>query len=78
MAASKSTTLTLRTAAEQEHRSITNMVEVLIRDYCAKHSITVVNSATNGPLEGKNKCPHWNSRESSLFIRTTSVCRFVS
>ena len=49
MAATKSTTLTLRidpdvkealrTAAEQEHRSITNMVEVLIREYCQQHNI---------------------------------------
>ena len=31
----------LRTAAEQEHRSITNMVSVLIRDYCDKHKITI-------------------------------------
>lgn len=51
MVASKSTTLTLRidpdvkealrTAAEQEHRSITNMVEVLIRDYCQQHDISL-------------------------------------
>lgn len=51
MAATKSTTLTLRidpdvkealrTAAEQEHRSITNMVEVLIRDYCQQHNIVL-------------------------------------
>jgi hypothetical protein len=26
----------LRTAAEQEHRSIANMVEVMIREYCGK------------------------------------------
>ena len=44
MATNKTTTLTfriepelkeaLRTAAQQEHRSIANMVSVLIRDYC--------------------------------------------
>ena len=53
MATTKTTTLTfrvepglkeaLRTAAENEHRSIANMVEVLIRDYCVKHGITVQN-----------------------------------
>ena len=53
MATTKTTTLTfrvepglkeaLRTAAENEHRSIANMVEVLIRDYCGKHGITVHN-----------------------------------
>jgi len=47
----KTTTLTLRinpafkkglkAAAEQEHRSITNMVEVLIRDYCHQHNIVL-------------------------------------
>lgn len=51
MAASKSTTLTLRidpgvketlrTAAGQGHRSITNMVEVLIREYCRQHGILI-------------------------------------
>ena len=51
MAATKSTTLTLRidpdvkealrTAAEQEHRSITNMVEVLVRDYCQRNGIAI-------------------------------------
>lgn len=51
MAATKSTTLTLRidpgvkealrTAAEQEHRSITNMVEVLIRDYCERNGVEI-------------------------------------
>lgn len=31
----------LRTAAAREHRSIANLVAVLIRDYCAHHSITI-------------------------------------
>ena len=53
MATTKTTTLTfrvepglkeaLRTAAENEHRSIANMVEVLIRDYCEKHGINIQN-----------------------------------
>lgn len=51
MATGKTTTLTfriepalkeaLRTAAEGEHRSIANMVEVLIRDYCERTGITI-------------------------------------
>jgi len=51
MATTKSTTLTfriepglkeaLRTAANREHRSITNMVEVLIRDYCGRYGIPI-------------------------------------
>jgi len=51
MAATKTATLTfridpnikeaLRTAAEREHRSIANMVEVMIRDYCGRNGITI-------------------------------------
>jgi len=51
MAAAKTTTLTfrieprlkeaLRTAAVREHRSIANMVEVLIRDYCGRNDIRI-------------------------------------
>ena len=55
MATAKTTTLTfriepslkeaLRTAAEREHRSIANMVEVLIRDYCDKNGISIAEQA---------------------------------
>ena len=31
----------LRTAAQQEHRSIANMVEVLIRDCCERKGIEI-------------------------------------
>lgn len=31
----------LRTVAEQEHRSIANMIEVLIRHYCKEHGVVV-------------------------------------
>lgn len=31
----------LRTAAEQEHRSIANMVEVMIREYCGRVGVAV-------------------------------------
>ena len=31
----------LRIAADQEHRSISNMVEVLIRGYCEQHGIAI-------------------------------------
>ncbi|MFQ5643982.1 MAG: hypothetical protein ACE5FQ_09805 [Thiogranum sp.] len=51
MATAKTTTLTfriepelkeaLRTAAQNEHRSIANMVEVLIRDYCDRNDIAI-------------------------------------
>lgn len=51
MATGKTSTLTfriepvlkeaLRTAATREHRSIANMVEVLIRDYCVRNGISI-------------------------------------
>lgn len=51
MAAAKTATLTLRIdpgvkeglriIADKEHRSLANMVEVMIRDYCERHSVTV-------------------------------------
>lgn len=51
MASAKTTTLTfriepelkeaLRTAAQNEHRSIANMVAVLIRDYCGHNGIPI-------------------------------------
>jgi len=51
MATAKTTTLTfriepglkeaLRMAADREHRSIANMVEVLIRDYCGRNGVTI-------------------------------------
>ena len=57
MATAKTTTLTfriepelkdaLRTAAEREHRSIANMVEVLIRDYCKHNDIAISESQAN-------------------------------
>ena len=31
----------LRTAAQHEHRSIANMVEVLILNYCEQHGIAI-------------------------------------
>ncbi len=64
MATAKTTTLTfriepelkeaLRTAAQHEHRSIANMVAVLIRDHCKKNSIDIVESpAPNTKLDSK-------------------------
>lgn len=51
MATAKTSTLTfriepgikaaLRTSAEREHRSVANMVEVMIRDYCGRNGITI-------------------------------------
>ena len=51
MATSKTTTLTfriepglkeaVRAAAEREHRSIANMIEIMIRDYCARQGLAI-------------------------------------
>lgn len=51
MATAKTTTLTfriepslkeaLRTSAAREYRSIANMIEVMIRDYCGRNGITI-------------------------------------
>ncbi len=51
MATGKTSTLTLRiepafkqalcSAAETEHRSIANMVEVMIRDYCGRAGVPI-------------------------------------
>ncbi|MBJ15955.1 MAG: hypothetical protein CMF38_04910 [Legionellaceae bacterium] len=53
MSSTKTATLTLRispemkqklkSAADHEHRSIANMIEVLIRDYCEQNKICVTN-----------------------------------
>lgn len=65
MATGKTTTLTfriephlkdaLREAAMREHRSITNMVEVLIRDYCERNGISTsaaVDLLVNKEMDG--------------------------
>jgi len=31
----------LRIMAEQEHRSLANMIEVMIRDYCKLHNVSI-------------------------------------
>lgn len=57
MAASKTATLTLRIdpgvkeglrhIAEREHRSLANMIEVMIRGYCADNGVTVPEQKTS-------------------------------
>lgn len=46
----------LRTAAAREHRSVANMVEVLIRDYCGRHGITIPEQEAF-LLKGERKSP---------------------
>lgn len=57
MAETKSTTLTvrvhpavkegLRAVAEQEHRSLANMVEVMIRQYCEESGVQITEMVTD-------------------------------
>jgi hypothetical protein len=72
MATSKTGTLTfrielalkeaLRKAAEREHRSIANMVAVLIRNYCGRDDIaileqgTVIDKGDDGPRRRSERC----------------------
>ncbi len=63
MATTKTTTLTfriepglkeaVRTAAEQEHRSIANMIEIMIRDYCAKTGVAIAEPKLSGKSSRK-------------------------
>ena len=56
MTTTKNTTLTLRVdpmikeglrlLAEKEHRSLTNMIEVMIRDHCKLHNVTLPKQKT--------------------------------
>jgi hypothetical protein len=36
----------LRTAVENDHRSVANMAEVLIRNYCGKRGVTISEQGT--------------------------------
>ncbi len=59
MAAAKTATLTfriepalkeaLRTAADNEHRSIANMIEVMIRDHCGRSGILIQEPPSASP-----------------------------
>ena len=65
MATGKTSTLTfriapalkeaLRTAADREHRSIANMVEVLIREHCDRNGIRIPEQASL--FSGDDKSP---------------------
>jgi hypothetical protein len=47
----------LRTAAGQEHRSIANMVEVMIREYCGRAGVAIAepggNDGRQKPVKGR-------------------------
>jgi len=64
MATAKTTTLTfriepnlkdaVRTAADHEHRSIANMIEVMIRDYCGRVGVAIQDPVSPGPDNRKS------------------------
>ncbi len=64
MATAKSTTLTfriepalkegLRAAAEKEHRSVANMVAVMIRDYCGRAGVEIADKSTESRDKKRN------------------------
>ena len=43
----------LRTAALREHRSLANMVEVLILDYCGRNGIDISKRDNKSPSHGQ-------------------------
>ncbi len=63
MATGKTTTLTfriepalkegLRAAAVQEHRSIANMIEVMIRDYCGSNGVAIPEPGASLKTKGR-------------------------
>ena len=69
MATTKTTTLTfriepglkeaVRTAAELEHRSIANMIEIMIRDYCGRKGIAIAIAIAEQSIltKGSKKAP---------------------
>ena len=71
MATGKTTTLTFRiepalkdalhAAAEQEHRSIANLVAVMIRDYCGREGIAIPEQSTL-PVKGRKTAKNDKSK----------------
>ena len=85
MATEKTTTLTFRIepnikdalciAADRDHRSIANMVAVMIREHCARVEIAIQDRrALLGPFEGKkttwtrkwNKATTWQQKPETI------------
>jgi hypothetical protein len=58
----------LRTAAEQEHRSIANMVEVMIREYCGRVGVGIAEQASTA---GAGQATKSNQKKSPRAKKTT-------
>ena len=99
MATSKTATLTfriepglkeaLRIAADQEHRSIANMIEVLIRDYCEQRGIATEQQLrwwaryrdVNGLIESGamvEKRPNPTSRRPQLYVVVPRIVEWMA
>lgn len=73
LAATKTATLTfriapdlkaaLREAAQLEHRSIANMVEVLIRDHCSRNGIAIPGSDRSASQLSESRSDRTDSTE---------------
>lgn len=50
----------LRAAADQEHRSIANLVEVMIREYCGRSGVAIPEQA---PTAGPTKAAKSNQKK---------------
>lgn len=44
----------VRTAADREHRSIANMIEVMIRDYCGRVGVSIEDKQGTPSQDGSN------------------------
>lgn len=54
---SSSTKALLRAAAERDHRTLSNLLELLILEHCQKHGIEVPPDANEPPRSGKPASP---------------------
>ncbi len=57
----------LRTAAEQEHRSVANMVEVMIREYCGRTGVAI---ADQSPVVRTRQATKTNQKKSPRVKKT--------
>ncbi|NCA87345.1 MAG: hypothetical protein EOM92_00075 [Gammaproteobacteria bacterium] len=53
----------LREAAQLEHRSIANMVEVLIRDHCSRNGIAISGSDRSASQPSESRSDRTDSKE---------------
>ena len=58
----------LRIVAEQEHRSVANMVEVMIREYCGRAGVAIAEQSSSVRTKQTTKT---NQKKSSRVKKTT-------